>query len=144
MCPTIFLGQYYAQHNPSKKAYAYRVVHPPKVSVFPTCKGWMGVCHGDDVVFLFGFPIRIRGVVYSEVDYQQAVDMITAWTNFAKTGSPGKVGGRVEWREAIDKTRLSVPSPPVSLFAFNAPNHTMVDNYYVEVCDKFWKPKILA
>lgn len=103
----------------------------------------MGVCHGDDIVFLFGFPIRIRGIVYSEVDYQQSLDMIKTWTNFAKTGNPGKVG-TVEWREAIDKTKLNVDSPPVSVLAFNAPNHTMIDNYYVEACDKFWKSKILV
>jgi len=53
-CPTVLFGSAYAQWSKANKAYAYRLTHPPTIPVFPLCHGWMGVCHGDDVLFVFG------------------------------------------------------------------------------------------
>jgi len=40
----------------------------------------------DDIILLFGFPIRLRGIGYTELDYKLSVDMIHVWSTFAKTG----------------------------------------------------------
>jgi hypothetical protein len=40
----------------------------------------------DDVILLFGFPIRLKGIGYDELDYKLSVDMIHVWSTFAKTG----------------------------------------------------------
>lgn len=85
-CPTILYGSAFAAFNKSNKAYAYRLTHPPTIHAFLDCKGWLGVCHGDDVILLFGFPIKLRGIGFDEQDFKLSNDMIHVWTTFAKTG----------------------------------------------------------
>ena len=85
-CPTVLFGRLYALYNKANRAFAYRLTHPPAIPVFPLCHGWMGVCHGDDVLILFGFPIKLRGITFTEDDYRLSVDMIKTWSTFAKTG----------------------------------------------------------
>lgn len=116
-------------------------MHPPGIPVFPDCHGYMGVCHGDDVMMLFGFPLRLRGIVFTEDDYAVARDMINAWTTFAKTGQPSDMNG-VKWEPAID---LSKANPSVSYMAIDGHNnHTMVHDYYTKNCDAFWRSKIFV
>lgn len=62
--------------------------------------------------------------------------MIKAWTNFARTGNPGKVGG-VEWTEALD-------DGSVDYLNLDSADYKMVKGAYKEKCDAFWKPKIFA
>ncbi|KAH9387905.1 hypothetical protein TYRP_009105 [Tyrophagus putrescentiae] len=103
-CPTVLFGEYYGRFTAADRVYAYRVVQPPAIPVFLKCRNsWMGVCHGDDVLFLFGFPLRLRGIVFTEEDYKLSVDMITAWTTFAKTGKPtSPMSNGAKWAEAIE------------------------------------------
>ena len=124
----------------ANKVYAYRVVQPPSIPVFLKCHGWMGVCHGDDVPYLFGFPIRLRGIVFTENDYKLSTDMIEAWTLFAKTGTPA-IPNAAKWTEAVDH---SVHDSIVKYMSLNASDYQMVDNYYVKSCDQFWKAKIFV
>lgn len=141
-CPTVLFGQEYGHLTKADRVYAYRVVQPPSIPVFLTCHGWMGVCHGDDVLYLFGFPIRLRGIVFTEADYKLAVDMIKAWTSFAHTGSPTTpMSNGAQWLEAVDHTK---PESTVRYMSLNASNYEMVENYYAKSCDQFWKPKILV
>jgi len=57
---------------------------------------WMGVLHGDEILFMFGAVLReppvvsLNGnwkLVYSEAEKRLSRAMIRYWTNFAKTGS---------------------------------------------------------
>src|SRR5581483_8620832 len=100
-CPTILFGSHYAKHNKNNHAYAYRMSHKPALSALPGCEGWMGVCHGDDVLLLFGYPIKLRGIGFDESDYRTSVDIINAWTHFAKTGKTISLEG-AKWDESID------------------------------------------
>ncbi|CAG2180813.1 unnamed protein product, partial [Oppiella nova] len=72
-CPTVLFGREFALHGKGK-AYAFRLTYPPTIPVFQMCKGWMGDCHGDDVLILFGFPIKLRGITFTETDYKIARD----------------------------------------------------------------------
>ena len=100
------------------------------------------MCHGDDVLYLFGFPIRLRGIVFTEADYKLAMDMIQAWTTFAKTGSPtSPMSNGAKWLEAVDHSK---PNPPVRYMSLNATGYELVENYYINQCDQFWKAKLLA
>lgn len=138
-CPTILFGRQYALHS-AANVFSFRVARPPKVSVFPNCHGWMGVCHGDDVVFIYGFPIRLRGTVYDELDYQQSVDMIKAWTNFARHGRPGKVAG-VEWIQALEKREGYAGH--VQHMSLDSTNYTMIYKFFQHSCEGFWAHKLL-
>ncbi|KAH9387932.1 Carboxylesterase 5A [Tyrophagus putrescentiae] len=80
--------------------YSYRLTQPLR-SRFPfgDCTGWKGVCHIEDVVYLFAVNSS------QPEDYKLSKEMLVAWTNFAKTGSPGKLGQQqVEWTEALSTT----------------------------------------
>lgn len=46
---------------------------------------WMGVMHGDEIMFLFGQPLHPE-LGYSEGDKEVSRKMMRLWANFAKTG----------------------------------------------------------
>jgi carboxylesterase type B len=141
-CPTVLFGEMYGHITKADRVFAYRVVQPPSIPVFLNCHGWMGVCHGDDVLYLFSFPIRLRGIVFTEADYKLAVDMIKAWTTFAHTGTPTPtMSNGAKWLEAVDHSKAE---STVSYMSLNATGYALVDNYYAKTCDQFWKPKILV
>ena len=93
--------------------------------------------------------MRVRGLIFSEAEYRLSRDMILAWTNFAKTGVPGKVGGVAEdgggnrttsaitWTEALDQGT-------VDYLNLDSNDYRMVKAAYRDKCDAFWKPKIFA
>lgn len=53
-----------------------------------------GVCHGDDMIYLFDRKINGDLVLgpLTEDDLTVREIMATAWTNFAKYGSPNNFG----------------------------------------------------
>lgn len=100
----------------------------------------MGVCHGDDVLYLFGFPLRLRGIVFTDADVKLSTDMIHAWTTFAWTGKPtGTMSNGAKWVEAV-----STSKPHVQYMSLNATGYQMVDNYYAKSCESFWDAKLMA
>ncbi len=58
--------------------FTYRYASNP----WPT---WMGVLHGDEIVFTFGEPLK-PGLNYSKEEILLSREVMTYWTNFAKTG----------------------------------------------------------
>jgi len=98
----------------------------------------MGVCHAEDVVYMFGIPARIQGLFFSKEEYELSIDMIRAWTTFAHTGHPGKMG-KVEWSEA-----MPVEHATLEHMYLDSVDYKMVDRFFVEQCDTFWRPKIFV
>jgi carboxylesterase type B len=45
-----------------------------------------GVCHADDLMYLFPFGDLFPGTKLKETDEKTVDLMITLWTNFARTG----------------------------------------------------------
>ncbi|KAH9418372.1 hypothetical protein DERP_010241, partial [Dermatophagoides pteronyssinus] len=136
-CPSIFFGETFAKHSDSNNVFGYHLVHKPSMSGLLECVGYMGVCHADDLVFLFGFPIELRGTVYSEEDYYLSLDMINAWSNFARYGQPGKFAG-IEWEPTSSNSSARVLQIDV-----RGKQH-MVDNHFVPVCENFWRQRIFV
>ncbi|KAI7692650.1 hypothetical protein SSS_06097 [Sarcoptes scabiei] len=97
----------------------------------------MGVCHGDDIILMFGFPIKLEGLVFTKEETQLSEDMITAWVKFAKTGSPGKMGS-IEWSGAYNGTGTAINHMNLGL----PKTYGMIHDYYHENCDKFWRKRI--
>ncbi|KAH7641350.1 cholinesterase [Dermatophagoides farinae] len=144
ICPSIFFGETFASHSESNNVYGYHLVHKPTISAIVECVGYMGVCHGDDLVYLFGFPIELRGIGYSEDDFYQSMDMIKAWSNFAHNGQPGKFGN-IEWQPTLKKhSSLSSNSSATVLQMDVRGKHRMVDNYFVPFCENFWRQRIFV
>ena len=66
--------------------YAYYFTYrSQKKPLLDKCNGWMGACHAEELLFVFGLPLK-NPQDYDQVDYQFSLDVIKAWTDFAKTG----------------------------------------------------------
>ncbi|KAL9961305.1 hypothetical protein ACROYT_G030218 [Oculina patagonica] len=72
--------------------YFYQLETAP--SVFPAIPFplpmWFGVYHRADVVFTFGDPLIIAENLTTAAEIKLSKDIMTLWTNFAKTGNPNK------------------------------------------------------
>ena len=111
---------------------------------------WMGVCHADDLFYLFSIPDQKT----TEED-QLSRDMIKAWANFARHGSPGVMGGGrggkggVQWEEAfgnsltLNSTNLA-DKYVTSHMTLDPLNYTMIDAFWKQSCDDFWREKIFV
>ena len=65
-----------------ENAYMYYFTHRYSSNPWPE---WMGVLHGDEIVFIFGDPFK-PGLNYTDAERQLSRQMMQYWTNFAKTG----------------------------------------------------------
>lgn len=141
VCPTMLFGEYMSRglNSTINTFYSYRLMLPLSNGAF-SGDGWEGVCHGEDVAYLFMVPMNHNA--YSKSEIQLSNDMINAWTRFAWTGHPNalKNGDKtIEWNEAID---LNDQSSGVSFMALDSNHYEMISNYFRVKCDQFWKPII--
>ena len=120
---------------PQNNYYSYRLMKATKTPVM-FCHGWMGVCHGEDVVFFFGLPLRLKGTAFTDDEAELALDFIHTWSNFAKTGHPGKLRN-IEWKSARKDD-----NDEATRFIEIGENPKMVSDYYKTTCDAFWKPRM--
>lgn len=83
--------------NSSSSTYLYQFsVTPPKrlLEIAPVLDGVDVACHSDELPYVFGFTKNLRqywNMSFSSIttnDYTLAKDVITMWTNFAKSGNP--------------------------------------------------------
>ncbi|XP_078382565.1 cocaine esterase-like isoform X2 [Oculina patagonica] len=49
---------------------------------------WAGIYHGADIFYVFGFPLLMDRNLSTAEEIKVAKDIMTMWTNFAKTGNP--------------------------------------------------------
>lgn len=127
-CPTILYGEQFARGS-KKNIHAYRLD-------LPITDTWVGVFHGTDVYYLFIIP-RFP-YYYSNAAFKLSKDMIRAWSQFAYTGQPGKMEN-IPWTSALNK---KIENSTVSFMSLDSNNYRMVDNFYQNNCDNFWKNKI--
>lgn len=132
VCPTILFGEQVAKTLGSKHHfYTYRLVQPLKHYV--QCHGWMGVCHAEDVLYLFGMPLRKPSLEPSET--QLSRDMIESWTSFAKTGQIQNL----PWKESLNPNESN---PSARYMSLDSRDYKMVSDYFKTLCDTFWKPHL--
>lgn len=79
-CPLNDFAQSYA--SAGLRVYSYYFVHRYASNPWPE---WMGVLHGDDVLFVFGHVLK-QGLDYTESDRGLSRLVMRYWTNFARTG----------------------------------------------------------
>lgn len=93
---------------------------------------WSGVTHGEDSMYLYAIPLQ-----HNPEDRELSRRMIAAWTNFAKTGHPGKVG-TVEWEEAYQNKE----HPVTRHLKLHINSFEMISGAFAKNCDAFWKQRI--
>ena len=91
-CPAILETRYQAmaaEHD----IYQYFFTHVPSISIYTSelfNPGWLGAGHAEDLHFVFGYPFDPSPYYdfhkYSNEKAELSHQLITYWTNFAKTG----------------------------------------------------------
>jgi para-nitrobenzyl esterase len=70
------------------KAPVYRYRFDLKPPPDPARPGRFGVFHSDDIEYVFGNLDSRKGIAWGPQDRAMSEEMMTYWTNFAKTGNP--------------------------------------------------------
>ncbi|XP_071493146.1 acetylcholinesterase-like [Diadema antillarum] len=92
--PADALARAFYQHG-AGQAYLYEMTHVPSVSMYSYSligPRWLGVTHGEEIPFVFGWAFipevqqYRRNLKDDELEFM--VKMMQYWTNFAKTGDP--------------------------------------------------------
>ncbi|KAK7100618.1 neuroligin-4, X-linked-like [Littorina saxatilis] len=90
IAPTLKEIELHAQNTPEPQ-YLYRFSYLPELAMRAS---WQGVVHGDEMPFVFGSPFT-SDLLWPQAprnwtrdDRQEADDVMTLWTNFAKYGNP--------------------------------------------------------
>jgi len=81
VCPLNRFAHHYA--SVGLPVYAYYFTERYQSNPWPQ---WTGVLHGDEIFFVFGEPFKCRDN-FTDNERTLSRQMITYWTNFAKTGS---------------------------------------------------------
>lgn len=135
ICPTLFFGEAIIarNRNSSHRFYAYEWMQHNDGKV--GCTREMGICHGMDTHWTFGSPIesRLNHHKVSNDDYNLSRDNIVAWTNFAKTGSPGKFG-HIAWPEAVGHDHVE-KNNSIRYLQILANHYQMADGYFKDRCN---------
>ncbi|XP_067678793.1 acetylcholinesterase-like isoform X2 [Haliotis asinina] len=89
VAPAIDVAKRLAQRT--KNVYFYSFEYHSQVSMKPS---WLGVPHGRDQFYLFGYPFTGHPLyVYTEEDRQVSKVLINMWSNFVKNGRPSLTTG---------------------------------------------------
>ena len=140
-CPELLMVQRYARKSPKQHYYTYRVTQRPNFHVMGACtREWMGVCHADELFYLFTIPDQ-----KSEAEKKLSWSMIRAWTSFATHRDPGYVSS-VRWEEAFPRD----PSNPNNISNYHTRfmrleygKYEMISGFYKDTCEGFWYDKLL-
>ncbi|XP_043219104.1 acetylcholinesterase-like [Amphibalanus amphitrite] len=79
--------------------YMYHFIQRSSASPWPR---YMGVLHGDEILFVFGVPLTKRKQ-YKRREVELSCKMMRYWANFAKTGDPNASGGDSDHRPPLDR-----------------------------------------
>jgi carboxylesterase type B len=82
VCPALDFARQWV--NNGRKVYNYWFTHIKENSYL--CGEWMGACHGSELEYTFGMPLKDPSAPASEKELSRR--MQEYWVNFAKTGMP--------------------------------------------------------
>ncbi|XP_064601188.1 pyrethroid hydrolase Ces2e-like [Liolophura sinensis] len=109
--PSIFFADHHAKSN--SNTYMYRFTLNPSLRSLvydpPEYPGKVGADHGDELPFVFGYPLLEEGLTpdASQVDKELSYDMIRYWTNFARFGiEMVSCKGAQNWKEQMRSLRI--------------------------------------
>ncbi|XP_074597669.1 acetylcholinesterase-1-like [Brevipalpus obovatus] len=96
-CPTFELANRYSSENKKAKTFAYILNRAPSTQRVSLCDldKTIGVCHGDDLFYVFGAPFR-KPYLFNDEDRKMSEKMMKIWTDFARKGFPITDDGE-EW-----------------------------------------------
>ena len=82
-CPVTSFAQAFSSLSPSKgSVYVYSFEFRTSTNPWPR---WMGVMHAYEIESVMGLPFN-PALNYTEADRNMSKEVMSLWTNFAKTG----------------------------------------------------------
>lgn len=114
-------------HSKVSPVYIYEFAHRPKnASRFPE---WMGVAHGDNVVFDFGIPL-LPGLPFVEADKNVSMFIMEMYAKFA--WSAGLEASGVTWKKynSSERAYLRVGPNPKMAASFNPRRMAFWNDYH--------------
>lgn len=85
-CPVYYLGKRYTEIVGYESVYSYILTTKASIRPFmPICKVWSKVCHGDEIVLVFGVPLK-EPQLFNDSDKELSMYFVRLWTYFARTG----------------------------------------------------------
>lgn len=84
-CPVYFLAKRYKDILGYANTNTYMLTKASGKSYMAVCKDWLKVCHADEIVLVFGVPLR-KPQEFNEPDKKLSEDFVQLWTEFARTG----------------------------------------------------------
>ncbi|KAJ7333673.1 hypothetical protein OS493_017217 [Desmophyllum pertusum] len=105
---------------------------------------WFGVYHRADVLYTFGDPLVMAENLTSAADIKLSKDIMTLWTNFAKTGNPNKPTPlAVTWPQyTTDKEEYLGLSPTLTLRSKMRPEKMALWNELLPSIQETMEPTI--
>lgn len=81
------IGRRYANRQRIGSTHAFILAQNPKKNIRPVCTmdREYGVCHEDDLIFVFGRPFA-NPKAYTDGDRKVSLQMMKVWADFARTG----------------------------------------------------------
>ena len=120
--------------------YMYEFARRPK---FTTAAEWMGVPHGENVIFDFGYPQKFPAI-YAEADRNVSLFITTTHANFARSSepTPQEVSG-VTWERFNSSHRayLRVDTNPKMAASFYPLRVSFWSDYYPKLAQLKFESK---
>lgn len=85
-CPVYFLAKKFTEILGYEHTFSYLLSEASSQPYMPVCKPWSKVCHGDELVLIFGVPLRNDLLSFNDSDKVLSKYFVRLWSNFARTG----------------------------------------------------------
>ena len=84
--PAIQSANAFVKEESPTYVYQLEIAAKRPSASFPPVPSWMGIYHGADLLYMFGFPLIKKENFATAAEITLSKDMMTLWSNFAKTG----------------------------------------------------------
>lgn len=84
-CPVYFLANRFEEILGYENINSYILTKASGRPYMPICKEWSKVCHGDELVLIFGVPFR-NPHEFNDSDKELSEFFVRRWSEFARTG----------------------------------------------------------
>lgn len=84
-CPVYYLAKRFGEILGYQSVYSYMLTKVSSRSYMPVCKKWSKICHGDELLLIFGVPLRTPQL-FDDYDKELSMYFVRLWAEFARTG----------------------------------------------------------
>lgn len=95
-CPVYYLAKKFADILGHGSTFSYVLTEKSSQAFMPVCKGQKRVCHGDELVLIFGVPLR-NSRLFDDSDRALSKHLVRLWTDFARTGKTSWINSHNNW-----------------------------------------------